>query len=157
MPKKGSAKSAPRSRKNLAVFSGIALLGLILSVGTVLFARSDEGVIDVTAALTNSNAERRAEDPSAAERPVPRATQNNVPNGGLVGKGKSSPPPTPAPDESASTSDDILQDEDENGNVEDTDGAEEVREGETAEVEEDPESSAVEEGSENDAAEEVIE
>lgn len=89
--KQARKKSAPqRSSGSAKLTIGVIAVGLLLTVGAVLFGRTDEGMIDVARMVNQSNAtadatnnpENRANNPASNSR-------SNEPNGGLVGTGKS--------------------------------------------------------------------
>jgi hypothetical protein len=95
-------KKSMDKKNNLLLYGGIVTLGFVITIGAVMFGRSDHGVIDVSAAIANTNVERK----ERGEATVPTGVQANpnAPNGGLVGKGKSAAP-TPEPQvESAASS-----------------------------------------------------
>lgn len=127
MPTKRAPRT-PQKKNTLAIYGSIVAVGLVVTMGAVLFGRSDTGQIDVTAAISNSNVERA----ERGEAPVAQslgAKDKALPNGGLVGKGKgNSVQPKPevegtstSTDETASSTDDGAE---ESGSAEGEEGGE---------------------------------
>lgn len=86
----------------------IVAVGLLIG-GAIMFGQADEGQINVSAAISTSNAERQAEatkEGGAAAIVAPQVS--NMPNGGLVGKGdttQSAPAPAGAVEGESTTTD----------------------------------------------------
>ena len=93
----------PVGKSNTKVLIGIFVISLIAAITSILFGQSDIGQIDVSAAIANSNVAARQS--GGQTTPIPTSNANAaLPNGGLVGRGKSKPVLPPAK-ESASTTD----------------------------------------------------
>lgn len=104
MPAKKQTKRS--TFNNLYVTGGVLAVGLIVTVGSVLLGRADEGTINVSQAIQNANAtaQQSAAEGEAAPEPV-RDTRSTEKNGGLVGLGDVEEPDTnqQAGDDAAST------------------------------------------------------
>ncbi len=78
------------SRNNSVMFyvGGVLVVGLIIG-GAIMLGRADEGQINVSAAISTSNAERQAEAAreGGGAAAIVAPPVSNMPNGGLVGKG----------------------------------------------------------------------
>jgi hypothetical protein len=139
MAGKTTVRNREASLKNLYLYGGILLAGVIVTGGAILFGRSDEGVINVSEAIRSSNvtAQQSADDSGAGETIVPvENTRSSLPNGGLVGKGDVTPRPEPkvesasSTDDSATSTDEMVDSETEEGSSDETDaGASSVEEG----------------------------
>ncbi len=121
MPRKEGSKPVEVDRSPRS-YGGVGLLavGLLLVGGTIFWARSDTGMIDVSATIANSQANRNTEagvDDNAPAFPAQVPPEYaSKPNGGLQAQGGdvSRPPePEPVPTETgtstASTTDDISE------------------------------------------------
>lgn len=107
-------KNTAQNKKSVALYGGVIALGLVAVVGTVLFARSDAGQINVSATIASTNAERI----ERGEAAIPRGSQARpgTPNGGLVGKGKNTvPQPEPEVESAATSTDDDASSTEETG------------------------------------------
>lgn len=81
-------------KKNLRFIGGLVALGIIVVVGAVLLGKSDQGEINVSATIATSNSKAV----ERGEKPIPeRPPYADLPNGGLVGKGKTDTPTPPPP------------------------------------------------------------
>lgn len=98
-----ASESQPTRRvKSPALMLGIFALGLIVAVGAVMLGRSDDGQIDVAAAVREAGNTNTQNGESAGEQVnVPSEAFRNMPNGGLVSQGGDSS--TPAPVEGTAT------------------------------------------------------
>lgn len=130
MPRKAVSKpvEVDRSPRSYGVF-GLIALGLLIVGGTILWARSDAGMIDVTATIANSQANRSTEAGVDDNTLPPQAPPEyaSKPNGGLQAQGgEVSRPPEPEPvpvdtgTSTASTTDDGADTEDGTGEEEPT-------------------------------------
>lgn len=123
MANKKTIRQNNRSQNSQYLFAGVIMAGLVVTTGVVLFARTDQGAIDVSQAIENSNAAARksAEESGDAGSFVPvRDTRADLPNGGLVGKGdEGSPPPPPPQVESASSTEESATSTDDGVNEDD--------------------------------------
>ena len=102
------------SKKNLATFGGVFLFGVVITVGSIMWGRSDVGQIDVSATIARTNVENRehAQETGEAIEQIPDSFAE-TPNGGLMPQAKGTEPspvpdpepePTPAPEvQTAST------------------------------------------------------
>jgi len=93
------------SNKKLVVVSSVFVVGLVVTVGSILLGRADVGQIDVSATINNSNrASVDSGDTSKeATQPVSDAFAN-MPNGGLVPQAPgSAPEPIPEPEVASTT------------------------------------------------------
>lgn len=100
--KETSSKSSPRGMYAMVGFG----IGLVVLIGVILLARSDKGVIDVSATIQNSNNTATENQEDGGPTPVPVVnTHSDLPNGGLVPQGSTGneapPAPEPQPVESA--------------------------------------------------------
>lgn len=96
---------ASTSSTSKYVFIGVIALAVIGIFVSLFLGRTDSDAIDVSGVITTSNtAAREAGGENAAQQSV--STHQNLPNGGLVGKGDEGTPPPPPPvvEEVASTS-----------------------------------------------------
>jgi hypothetical protein len=92
-------KRTPQTQKDtIKWIAGILGTGVLVVGAAVYLGTSDQGQIDVSAAIANSNVKAREEGRETTPIPV-NASDPSLPNGGLVGKGKSSTPPPPPPQE----------------------------------------------------------
>ncbi len=107
MPRKAASPKPveidkPRAPLVLAV---VAFTGVSLTVGAIMWGRSDAGAINVSATIANS--QYAADTEAAGGAPVTNAAQEyiDMPNGGLVAQpeGSTPLPPPPEPAETAST------------------------------------------------------
>ncbi len=88
-----------KSRGSTRGMGAIFAVGLLLTIAAVLFGRFDEGQIDVSAVITQSNEEHVEAGEPAEVIPVMSDMNRGLPNGGLVGIGDTTPPPQPASEE----------------------------------------------------------
>ncbi len=121
---------------NMKKFGAVFVMALIITVVAILFGRADQGVIDVSATISNSSVNMvQNEDGSEGEKisePISRVL-STMPNGGLVGTGKPEPQLKPEPEENASSTDEtasttgdgVEEEEDEKGEIE-TEALEEI-------------------------------
>ena len=122
-------KQVSKKRNNLALYGGVVACGLVLTIGAILYGQSDTGQIDVSATIANSNKERGERGEEVVAQIVPSA-KSDIPNGGLVGTGKSEPPKSEVEGSATSTNEKVSSIEDDESEVpEDKD-----EEGETDEV-----------------------
>ncbi len=102
MPRKASSPQPVELDRGKAPFValGVVLAGLLIVGGTILWAKSDTGQIDVSATIANSNFES-ARDGNGDNTPALEQATNEhsmMPNGGLAPQGGDVPrPPEPAP------------------------------------------------------------
>jgi hypothetical protein len=88
-----------RSRAPLVVI-GVVVVGILMTSGTILWAKRDTGQIDVSAALANSKriTEENRGDTNAPPSPPAPPEYTTMSNGGLQPQGSDAPrPPEPAP------------------------------------------------------------
>jgi len=129
--KKKATKSSSRGA-SLKLYGGIFAFGLVVTVGAIMFGRADEGQIDVSAAIANSNISARENGGAIAEEQS--NVDHSIPNGGLIGSGKPVEKPKPAPEvEGSATSTDEVASSTEDGTDED-DEALPAEEGDDEEV-----------------------
>ncbi len=99
MPRKGAPKAVEIDRpKTPFVIGGVLFLGFLITGGTIMWAKSDSGAINVSATIANSqfNADAGADGTEM----IQIATEEHIalPNGGLRAQGDDSPlAPTPEP------------------------------------------------------------
>lgn len=101
MPRKVVTKpyEVERSGRSYGVISFV-VIGLLMVVGTIVWARSDAGMIDVSATIANSQANRNSEAGVDDNTLPPQAPPEyaSKPNGGLQAQGgEVSRPPEPEP------------------------------------------------------------
>lgn len=82
---------------NLKVVLSLFVLGFLMAGAAVMYGRMDTGVINVSATISTANQESQArgEDASAQVNQPSSDYLRSLPNGGLVGTGKSEPTPPP--------------------------------------------------------------
>ncbi|MFZ2253235.1 MAG: hypothetical protein WAW13_03630 [Minisyncoccia bacterium] len=105
MAPRASIKNAKEKMGTPAFIGGVLTVGLLAIVGAVFIGTSDDGQINVTAAIQNSNQANTdaGGDASGNVEAIPE-TFKNMPNGGLVSQGEQPAPPVveQAPEESIS-------------------------------------------------------
>ncbi len=87
---------------NLQLIIGVIVLGFIISGGAIAFGRMDDGQIDVSATISESNIAAGDDTSKQVEQPM-RHEIASMPNGGLVGSGAPTPLPPPPPETEATT------------------------------------------------------
>jgi type IV secretory pathway VirB10-like protein len=105
MPRKASPKPIEVDRRDRSYGLLVTfVVGCVLVFGTIMWARSDRGQIDVSAAILNSqvarNGEAGIEDNAPAVLPPAPPENASKPNGGLQAQGGEvtpQPEPTPPP------------------------------------------------------------
>ena len=80
----------PKQAKNVKIFASVFLVGIVATTGAVLFGRADKGQIDVSAAIGMFNQDKIDRGEGNLVQTIPNPL-SNVPNGGLVGTGKTDP------------------------------------------------------------------
>ena len=90
-----------QKRRGQATFYGAIFVGALITVGVVMWGRADQGQIDVPATINVANEEIKKE--GGSEVRSSRNPYSDKPNGGLVGAGKSTPPPEPEVTEETSS------------------------------------------------------
>jgi hypothetical protein len=109
MPRKATTQRSvtlDRPRIPVALIS-IVFVGILVTVGAIMWGRSDTGVIDVSATISNSQyVTENAGNADVAQVPAPTQQYVDMPNGGLVAaEGGSDTPPAPVlPDPSLTAS-----------------------------------------------------
>lgn len=109
---------AKRSRSG-AIYIGIFIVGLVVTTGAVMLGRSDSGTIDVSKVLSEAQSTAQTGEDGQVIPPITNNTPK-VPNGGLVGKGKSTVPPPPPPAEEVAGASTTPEEGTEDGSQEET-------------------------------------
>lgn len=89
---------------------GFIFIGLFVTVGVILWARSDVGVIDVSSTINTSNQASVGEDGSGNVALPASAAFANMENGGLVPQDSGAAPqpePTPVPQSDDSSGEEV--------------------------------------------------
>lgn len=88
-------------RGNAALFGALFTLGIITTVGVVVWGQSDRGQIDVSATIANSG--NTTSEGGDVATPPPTESFQNMPNGGLVPQSGDGTLPTPVPETEGGT------------------------------------------------------
>jgi hypothetical protein len=103
MPRKAaSPKPVEIDRPRLPIaLAVVAVVGVSLTVGAILWGRSDTGAIDVSATIANSQYAADTLEAGGAPVGAPAQEYVDLPNGGLQPQGQNTvpapPPPEPVP------------------------------------------------------------
>ena len=94
MAPRASIKNAKEKMGTPAFIGGVLTIGLLAIGGAIFIGTSDDGQINVTAAIQNSNQANTdaGGDASGNVEAIPE-TFKNMPNGGLVSQGEQPVPP----------------------------------------------------------------
>lgn len=109
MPRAVKARPVEVERKKAPLYIiGVLFLGVLITGGTILWAKSDTGQIDVSATIANSRVSSGEAGVGDNAPPLPeqaREAYTSLPNGGLQAQGGTvaAPAPEPEPALTAST------------------------------------------------------
>ncbi len=108
MPRKAATpkKAVELDRSRMPIMLAVVLmLGIGLTMGAIVWGRSDDGQIDVSATIANSQyVSDNAADSNATPVGVSSQEYIDMPNGGLIAAGGSEPPPPEPPVEEINAS-----------------------------------------------------